>query len=71
MLAEEFSKDISKTLKRLDVWIWEMRKKALSSSEIERKNIYADMEKIQKSMEKQKRTNASSRLVLETLFMDI
>lgn len=69
--AEEFSKDIVKTLKRLDVWIWEMRKKAFLSDEMKRKDIYASMEKIQKSMETLKRTNASARLVLEVLFMDI
>lgn len=70
-LAEEFSKDIVKTLKRLNVWMWEMRKKSLLSDEIKRKDIYASIEKIQKSMETLKRTNASARLVLETLFMDI
>ena len=70
-LAEEFSKDIVETLKRLDVWIWEMRKKALLSNEVERKNIYASIEKIQKNMETLKRTNANARLVLETLFMDM
>ena len=70
-LAEEFSKDIIKSLKRLNIWIWEMRKKALSSSETERKNIYASIEKIQKNMETLKQTNANARLVLETLFMDM
>jgi DNA polymerase III subunit delta' len=70
-LAEEFSKDIIKTLKMLDIWIWEMRKNAFSSDEIKRKDIYASMEKIQKNMETLKRTNANARLVLETLFMDI
>jgi len=71
VLAEEFSKNITQTLKRLDVWIWEMRKKALSSDEIGRRNIYAGIERIQKSMEALKRTNANGRLVLETLFMDM
>jgi len=70
-LAEEFSKDIVKTLDKLNVWMWEMRKNALAVDEHKRSKIYASMEKIQKSMEILKRTNASSRLVLETLFMDI
>ena len=36
-----------------------------------KQRIYANMEKIQKSMETLKRTNAGSRLVLEVLFMDL
>jgi len=71
LLAEEFSKDIVKTLDKLNVWMWEMRKKALVADEYQRSKIYASMEKIQKSMETLKRTNASARLVLEVLFMDI
>ena len=51
--------------------MWEMRKNALLADDSQRSKIYASMEKIQKSMEMLKRTNASSRLVLETLFMDI
>jgi DNA polymerase-3 subunit delta' len=70
-LAEEFSKDIVKTLNKLNAWIWEMRKNALVGDEYQRSKIYASIEKIQKSMGMLKRTNASSRLVLETLFMDI
>jgi DNA polymerase-3 subunit delta' len=70
-LAEEFSKDTPATLEKLNVWIWEMRKKALTLDDVRRQNSYAQMEKIQKSMETLKRTNASSRLVLETLFMDL
>ena len=71
LLAEEFSKDIVKTLDKLNIWMWEMRKNALVVDDNQRSKIYASMEKIQKSMEMLKRTNASSRLVLETLFMDI
>ena len=71
LLAEEFSKDIIKTLDKLNIWMWEMRKNALLADDSQRSKIYASMEKIQKSMEMLKRTNASSRLVLETLFMDI
>lgn len=70
-LAEEFSKDTVKTLEKLNVWIWEMRKNALSSDGSRRENIYADIERIRQSMETLKRTNAGSRLVLETLFMDL
>jgi DNA polymerase-3 subunit delta' len=68
-LAEEFSKDISKTSDKLNFWLWEMRKKALSSDDSERKQIYFNMEKIQESLNTMKRTNASARLILETLFL--
>jgi DNA polymerase-3 subunit delta' len=70
-LAEEFSKDIAATLEKLNIWIWEMRKKALAAEDVRRKNIYLQMEKIQKNMDILKRTNANSRLILETLFMDL
>ena len=70
-LAEQLSKDVSKTSDMLNCWLWEMRKKALASEDIERKNVYAGMEKIQKSLETLKNTNANGRLVLETLFMDL
>jgi len=71
VLAEEFSKDIARTLDKLDIWTWEMRKKALASDDSRRRKAYADMEKIQKSMDTLKHTNANARLVLETLFMDL
>lgn len=70
-LAEEFSKDIVKTLDKLNAWVWEIRKNALSCDEHQRNKTYSNIEKIQKSMEMLKRTNANSRLILETLFMDI
>ena len=70
-LAEQLSKDVSKTSDMLNCWLWEMRKKALVSEDGERKNIYAGMEKIQKSLETLKNTNANGRLVLETLFIDL
>jgi len=70
-LAEQLSKDVSKTSDMLNCWLWEMRKKALVSEDSERKNVYAGMEKIQKSLETLKNTNANGRLVLETLFMDL
>lgn len=71
ILAEELSKDINRTSEKLNCWLWEMRKKALSAEDSERKNIYAGMGKIQKSLETLKNTNANGRLVLETLFLDL
>ncbi len=72
-LADEFSKDIVDTLQKLNAWTWELRKKALAADcqEAERAQIFVKIEKIQKSMQVLKRTNANSKLILETLFMDL
>lgn len=69
-LAEEFSKNIMGTLEKMNMWMWEMRKIA-SSSEGEKERIFENIEKIQKCMSVLKNTNANSRLVLESLFMDL
>lgn len=70
-LADEFSKDVVRTLDKLNMWMWEMRKLANSQGERERKSSYENIEKIQKAMVVLKRTNANTKLVLETLFMDL
>jgi hypothetical protein len=70
-LAEELSKDAVKMLGKLNIWMWELRKEASQSSQQDRRNSYEKIEKIQKSMAILKRTNANSRLILETLFMDL
>ena len=71
-LAEEFSKNISRTLDIFNIWIWFLRIDALSSNDPNiRNNIFGIIEKIQMSMTYLKNTNANSRLLLETLFMDI
>lgn len=70
-LAEEFSKNIMKTLEKLNMWSWEMKKVANSMEGNERVSAYDSIERIQKVMTTLKRTNANSRLILETLFMDL
>jgi DNA polymerase-3 subunit delta' len=70
-LAEELSKDAVRTLDKLNIWLWEIRKEIASESLTESSNAYANIEKIQKAMGILKRTNANSRLILETLFMDL
>ena len=70
-LAEEFSKDIVKTLEKLNMWVWEIRKTANLANQKDQEYIYESIEKIQKAMAVLKRTNANSRLILETLFMDL
>ena len=71
VLADEYSKDVVKTLEKLNIWIWELRKKALSGSENDCSAAFAKIEKIQKAASVLKRTNANSKLILETLFMDL
>lgn len=70
-LAEEFSKDIVKTIEKLNVWIWEMRKNSSLMNERDRSLVYGNIEKIQQSMTVLKKTNANTKLVLESLFMDL
>ncbi|MDD5397244.1 MAG: AAA family ATPase [Candidatus Moranbacteria bacterium] len=70
-LAEELSKDVVRTLDKLDIWMWELRKNAGAARTQERELAYEGIEKIQKSMAVLKRTNANGRLILETLFMDL
>lgn len=71
-LAEEFSKDVRKTLDVFNAWIWLLRADALSNDdEKKRDKSYKVIEKIQESMALLKSTNANSRLLLEVLFIDI
>jgi DNA polymerase-3 subunit delta' len=70
-LAEELSKDIVKTLEKLNIWIWELRKMVNLDEQISQESIYDSIEKIQKSMMILKRSNANAKLILETLFMDL
>ena len=70
-LAEELSKDSVKTLSKLNVWLWEIRKDITSTNPVDSRRAYDCIEKIQKSMTILKRSNAGARLVLETLFMDL
>lgn len=71
-LAEEFSKDVRKTLDIFNAWIWLLRLEALSNNDAQfRNNSYVVIEKIQQSAMLLKNTNANSRLLLEVLFMDI
>ncbi|EKE20066.1 MAG: DNA polymerase III gamma subunit [uncultured bacterium] len=70
-LAEDLSKNIVKTLEKLNIWMWEIRKIADSSDQQGRLSAYESIEKIQRVMASLKRTNANGRLILETLFMDL
>ncbi|NTV41574.1 MAG: AAA family ATPase [Candidatus Moranbacteria bacterium] len=72
LLAEEFSKDVRRTLETFNAWIWLLRLDALSNSdELVRNKTYETIERIQESITLLKSTNANGRLLLEVLFMDI
>jgi len=71
-LAEEFSKDVRKTLDVFNAWIWLLRADALSNDDEQARNkSYEVIEKIQESMALLKNTNTNSRLLLEVLFIEI
>lgn len=70
-LAEEYSKDVARTLERMNIWTWELRKRAMLLSADEASQMYAKIEKIQEASVLLKRTNANARLILETLFIDL
>ncbi|NTW27056.1 MAG: AAA family ATPase [Candidatus Moranbacteria bacterium] len=70
-LAEELSKDAVRTLDKLNIWMWEIRKLGISGENQQGIVACCHIDKIQKSMAILKRTNANSRLILETLFMDL
>ncbi|MEI7890740.1 MAG: AAA family ATPase [bacterium] len=70
-LAEQLSKDTLRTIEKLNIWLWEIRKSMIVANGQDAKKSYDSISKIQKSMTILKRSNANGRLVLETLFMDI
>ena len=70
-LAEDLSKNSTKTLDKLNIWMWELRKNALMLEEQQRSEAYVGIEQIQQTMAMLKRSNANARLMLETLFMDL
>ena len=72
LLAEEFSKDVARTLNTFNAWIWLLRLDGLSNQDQQVRNqTFQVIEKIQQSMTLLKSTNANARLLLEVLFMDI
>lgn len=70
-LAEELAKDSVRMLDKLNIWIWQLRKLINVADDNDKNKIYANIDKIQKSISILKLTNANSRLILETLLMDL
>jgi DNA polymerase III delta prime subunit len=70
-IAEKISKDKIHLLETLSFWLWIIRKKIEKNSKEEIYYSYDLADKIEKSMEILKTTNANTRLVLENLFLSI
>jgi DNA polymerase III subunit delta' len=72
-LAEKLSKNIQETTRRMELWIWAIRLEMLKDG-LPQKNIgagYQQIEMIEKSLLTLQQTNASGRLVLENLLMNL
>ena len=69
-LAEKMSSDSMKLIKKLEFWMWIIRLEALENGN---KGFFGfkTIEKIEKSLETIKNTNANARLVIENLFLEI
>jgi DNA polymerase-3 subunit delta' len=70
--AEKQSKDISRAVGALEMWIWFLRVSAYKSVGDQKKikAIYGIIEKIQKAISKLENSNANGRLVLENLLIN-
>ena len=71
-IAEELSRNIPETIKKLDFWVWILNKEASESQELAKsvKRIKLAGE-IEKSTESLKNTSFNSRLILENLLLSI
>lgn len=65
-IAEELSKNISETVKKMELWIWTLHSPALKNVK-----LFKIIEKIDKSLDEIKNTNANARLVLENLLLNL
>lgn len=68
--AEELSKNTPEAIKKLELWIWTLRSKSLLS-ENRPKEYFKQIEMIENSISDISRTNASSRLILENLLINL
>jgi hypothetical protein len=70
-LAEKMSADLTRAEKKLEFWIWLIRSEIGKKGESGNFFSFQAIKKIEKSLEKVKNTNASPRLVIECLFLEI
>jgi DNA polymerase III subunit delta' len=69
-MAEKFSKNVSETINNLELWIWILHAGALGEKNKALENFRL-VELIEESIATLTRTNASSRLVLENLLINL
>lgn len=70
-LAEKLSSDTAQALKKFEFWIWVIRLEAMKKIIGEGFFSFKTINKIEKSLETIKNTNANARLSIENLFLEI
>jgi hypothetical protein len=71
-MAEDLSKDVVRTIEKLNLWIWRIRNEVSERAGAENRNeSYLKIEKIEKAVGILKNTNANAKVVLEALFMEL
>lgn len=72
-LAEEYSKNIPRTIKILEFWVWFLRVQTFRGLKDESKTrrYYKAIEKIDEVLEKLKNPSLNGRLILENLFLEL
>jgi len=70
-LAEKMSVNIAETVKKLEFWMWIIRLELRRKTESKGFYSYKTIEKIGKTLETIKTTNANVRLAIENLFLEI
>lgn len=69
-IAEEMSKNVPQALKKMELWIWIIHQ-SLAREKYSKIDNFRIIERIKKSAETLKNTNANAKLVLENLFLDL
>ncbi len=72
-LAEQYSKNLPKTLKKIELWIWFLRVRAFGEMQDERKlrKYYQVITDLEKSLRKLENNSFNSRIILENLFLNL
>ncbi len=65
-IAEELSKNISETVKKMELWIWALHAPALKDT-----RLFKIIGKMDESLNEIKNTNANAKLVLENLLLNL
>ena len=72
-LAEQYSKNLPETLKRIELWMWFLRIQAYRNlgDEINLKKYYRIIDRLEEVLEELKKTGLNSRLILENLLLNL